>query len=395
MWGWPPLRLGKGCSAEPGRGPGAGLAEIFGKDKSFSANAHTTVKSPDGKETQMEMSYAVLEGKVRTETDMTKMQGGRMPPEAVAQMQPMGMDKTVTIILPEKHTGYLVYPGLKSYCELPTPAGSSATESNKPPKVERTEIGKETVDGHPCVKYKVVVTPENGTRMNMLVWQATDLNNSPIQTQVEAGNGMVTTTRFQNIKQSKPAASLFEPPSDYKRYGSLQELMMSNMRRNAGRTIHAADASSRRRRSVGRIVGLILARDWRQSRRHEKSATTDVGRAFRRGPAEAVKAFTESVSFDWRLYKHDIAGSIAHAKGLAKAGVLTKAEAAKIERGLRAIEREIEVGQIQMGPVARRRSHEHRSGAGPQDWQDGQRNCTPPAAATIRSRRTFVCGCAI
>jgi hypothetical protein len=108
-------------------------------------------------------------------------------------------------------------------------AGSSATESNKPPKVERTEIGKETIDGHPCVKYKVVVTPENGTPANMLVWQATDLNNYPIQTQVEAGNGTVATTRFQDINQSKPAASLFEPPSDYKRYSSPQELMMSTM----------------------------------------------------------------------------------------------------------------------------------------------------------------------
>ncbi len=218
----------------PGRGPGAGLAEIFGKDKSFSAIAHTTVKGSDGNETQMEMSYAVLEGKVRMEMDMTKMQGGRMPPQAVAQMRAMGMDKTVTIVLPEKHTGYLVYPGLKAYCELPMGAGSSATVSDKPPKVDRTEIGKETIDGHPCVKYKVVVTPENGVPMNMLVWQATDLNNYPIQIQVEAENGMVATTRFQNINQSKPAASLFEPPSDYKRYGSVQELMMSKMPPRSG-----------------------------------------------------------------------------------------------------------------------------------------------------------------
>ncbi len=67
---------------------------------------------------------------------------------------------------------------------------------------------------------------------------------------------------------------------------------------------------------------------------------------FSGGPAEEVKRFTESVSFDWRLYKHDIAGSIAHAKGLAKIGILSKTEAAKIERGLRAIEREIDAGKF-------------------------------------------------
>ncbi len=78
----------------------------------------------------------------------------------------------------------------------------------------------------------------------------------------------------------------------------------------------------------------------------KKSAQRTWGGRFSAGPAEAVKAFTESVSFDWRLYKHDIAGSIAHAKGLAKAGLLTKTEAAKIERGLRAIERQIESGKF-------------------------------------------------
>jgi hypothetical protein len=219
----------QGMLGGPRRDPGAVLAEIFGKDKSFSAVARTTVKGTDGNEMQMETSYAVLEGKIRTETDMAKMQGGRIPPQALAQMQAMGMDKTVTIVLPEKRTGYLVYPGLKAYCELPMRAGSSSTETNKPPKVERTEVGKETIDGHPCVKYKVVVTPENGPSVNTLVWQATDLKDYPIQTEVDAGGGTVITTLFQNINQHKPAASLFEPPSDYKHYSSPQELMMNSM----------------------------------------------------------------------------------------------------------------------------------------------------------------------
>ncbi len=78
----------------------------------------------------------------------------------------------------------------------------------------------------------------------------------------------------------------------------------------------------------------------------KKSAQQTWGGRFSVGPAEAVKAYTESVSFDWRLFKHDIAGSIAHAKGLAKVGLITKAEAAKIERGLRTIQREIESGKF-------------------------------------------------
>ena len=60
-----------------------------------------------------------------------------------------------------------------------------------------------------------------------------------------------------------------------------------------------------------------------------------------------VQRYGESVSFDWRLYSHDIRGSIAHARGLEKAGILTTAEREAIETGLRGIEADIEAGRFQ------------------------------------------------
>ncbi len=59
-----------------------------------------------------------------------------------------------------------------------------------------------------------------------------------------------------------------------------------------------------------------------------------------------VQAFTASVEFDRRLYRHDIAGSIAHATMLAKVGVLTEAERDAIIEGLTAIRGEIERGEF-------------------------------------------------
>ncbi|MBI5561243.1 MAG: argininosuccinate lyase [Deltaproteobacteria bacterium] len=57
-----------------------------------------------------------------------------------------------------------------------------------------------------------------------------------------------------------------------------------------------------------------------------------------------VDEFNASVSFDGRLYRHDVAGSIAHAAMLAKAGVITSAEYARITDGLRKVEKEIASG---------------------------------------------------
>lgn len=64
-------------------------------------------------------------------------------------------------------------------------------------------------------------------------------------------------------------------------------------------------------------------------------------------PAEEVAAFTESISFDWRLWRQDIDGSKAHAAMLAKAGLIAPAEAAAIRAGLDEIASEIEAGRFE------------------------------------------------
>jgi argininosuccinate lyase len=64
-------------------------------------------------------------------------------------------------------------------------------------------------------------------------------------------------------------------------------------------------------------------------------------------PTDAfVEAFTASVGFDRRLYRHDIRGSIAHAEMLAQVGVLTDRERDAIVKGLKEIEAEIDAGQF-------------------------------------------------
>jgi argininosuccinate lyase len=67
---------------------------------------------------------------------------------------------------------------------------------------------------------------------------------------------------------------------------------------------------------------------------------------FQEETAPTVQRFTESVSFDWRLYKFDIQGSIAHAAALEKAGLLTAQEQQAIESGLQSILKEIEQGDF-------------------------------------------------
>jgi argininosuccinate lyase len=74
------------------------------------------------------------------------------------------------------------------------------------------------------------------------------------------------------------------------------------------------------------------------------------GGRFAEQTAASVEAFTASIHFDARLYRHDIAGSRAHAKMLARQGLISAAEGEQILQGLAAIEQEIEQGEFVFRP---------------------------------------------
>lgn len=67
---------------------------------------------------------------------------------------------------------------------------------------------------------------------------------------------------------------------------------------------------------------------------------------FKEKTSAIVEKFTESISFDRRLWKYDIEGSIAHAKMLGRQGIIAKGDSEKIVKGLRAIGSEIESGKF-------------------------------------------------
>ncbi|MGC9102660.1 argininosuccinate lyase [Desulfurella multipotens] len=71
---------------------------------------------------------------------------------------------------------------------------------------------------------------------------------------------------------------------------------------------------------------------------------------FNTGQDNLMEQFSESISYDKRLYKYDILGSIAHVKMLAKQSIILQEEAEKIIDGLRKIERQIEAGEFEFNP---------------------------------------------
>ena len=74
------------------------------------------------------------------------------------------------------------------------------------------------------------------------------------------------------------------------------------------------------------------------------------GGRFSEGLDSVAAQLNNSISFDWRLAEADIQGSLAWAKALAQAGVLTEEEAGKICGGLDGVLQEVQAGTFAILP---------------------------------------------
>jgi hypothetical protein len=224
-------------SGPPGGAPGGphlggATGKLFGDNQAFSAGVEMQTTDVSSNNTTILGKISFDTGKSRFEFNLTDMKGGQMPTNAATQMKSMGLDETVAVARPDKKVNYLIYPGLQSYVEMP-PAKADSAPTNSDYKVEITEIGKETVDGHRCVKNKNVVTDKEGVKHESTVWNATDLKKFPVKIQTTEQSGDVTML-FKNVSLTKPAASLFEPPADFKKYDNVQQLMQQEMMKRMG-----------------------------------------------------------------------------------------------------------------------------------------------------------------
>jgi len=225
----------RGGMGGPPSGPnlGGGMAKLFGENSAFSATLEMHSGGGAGvAENVIPGKIAYLDGKSRFEMDMADMKGGNMPAQSVAQMKQMGMDKMVTISRPDKKTTLIIYTGLQAYVENPIPDADAAKPASDY-KSQNTELGRETVDGHACVKNKVVVTDPAGKTYESTVWNATDLKNFPVKIESSEG-GRTTTMLFKDVKFDRPDAAQFDPPSDFKKYDNMMTLMQQEMMKRMG-----------------------------------------------------------------------------------------------------------------------------------------------------------------
>jgi hypothetical protein len=213
----------------------AAMLKLFGQQTNFTSKADVTMLDEAQKPTMnMTFGMALLDGKMRVEMDMAQMKSAMISPQMLAQMRQMGADKTIYIVRPDLKSSLVIYPTLKAYVQLPM-SEADKQALGKEPKIQKTALGKETVNGHPCVKNKVVVTDDKGKSQEATVWNATDMKDFAVQMQVKEKNENVL-MKFNDVQFGKPDAKLFDPPAGFTKYAGMQQLqqvMMQKMMQSA------------------------------------------------------------------------------------------------------------------------------------------------------------------
>jgi hypothetical protein len=220
---------GKGGGGMGGMAPNAPqfsatFAKLFGEHKAFTATIKNDITQISGNETiTMPCKLAFLDGKSRLEIDLTQSKGSQIPPGMTAQLKAMGMGEMTVISVPAKDSVILIYPGLQSYAEVASPNGKGGNDESKI-KLSASELGKEAVEGHPCVKNKVLITDAQGKTSQATVWNASDLKKFPVRIDTADENAKIKMV-FSDVKFDKPDARLFAPPANFTRYTSIETMM--------------------------------------------------------------------------------------------------------------------------------------------------------------------------
>jgi hypothetical protein len=207
------------------------MAKLFREHQQFTANMESEMDAGTGSAMLMPGKLCWDAGKARFEINTAEMKSSALAGLDADSMKAIGMDKMVSISRPDKKVSHIIYPGMQSYLEQPISASSSTNLEDY--KTVTTELGRENIDGHACVKNKVVVTEKDGTKHEYLVWNAADVQNFPIK--IEATEqGHKVAMRFKNVQFVRPATAMFETPADCKKYTDMQTMMQEGMMKKMG-----------------------------------------------------------------------------------------------------------------------------------------------------------------
>jgi len=176
------------------------------------------------------LTMTILGSDLRMDVDFAEVKGPDIPPEMVPSLKRLGMDESTIIMLPDHTNVISIYPHAHAFTEKQMSTNEVAA-THLIYTLEKTKLGRENIEGHPCQKYTVVMTDNKGAKHTATVWYATDLKGFPIQIRMtELDSTLIM--RFRDIKFNAADPSRFAAPPGFTRFKSDEALMNAAIKAN-------------------------------------------------------------------------------------------------------------------------------------------------------------------
>ena len=191
------------------------ILKLFGKHDNFAVDSEFQLMDENQKPTiTLTLSIAVGAGKMRADANMATAKGPAISPEDIAQAKAAGQDRVISILRQDKGRMFILYPARRSYEDAILPKELASVSGLA--RIQKTPLGKETIDGHPCIKNKVVLTDDKGRKQEMIAWEASDLKEFPIKVKLSDG-GQNWIVHNRNIRFGKIDVVHFDVPAGFTR----------------------------------------------------------------------------------------------------------------------------------------------------------------------------------
>ena len=205
-------------------GISTGLLRVFAEFNGFASQGELRMLDGAGVET---MNFAVHLGhepqKLRLDFDLAQVKGGLLPEFALESLSRVGLNRVATVLDAEKKTILMLYPLARAYTEMEMPKEEVAAAQRKYTS-SRTESGRESIDGHPCVKTVVTFTDDAGQKSEATYWLTPDFPGLPAQVETRDKQGTLQ-LRFKWVRPVTTGAKRFAVPTGYQKYASSTALV--------------------------------------------------------------------------------------------------------------------------------------------------------------------------
>jgi hypothetical protein len=214
----------------------AALSEFLSDSRSLVARMEVQLPAEPGERPiALPFTIAMDQGQMRLDLRLADIGQDLLPAEFLTPLKQAGWDRIQMIYHPQAPTR-IVIPAEKAYVEFPkSNDGPTKIENEamlKLGRMERKLLSIESIDGHPCRKYRL--TSKEGNQVEeAYVWEATDLNALPIKLSVKT-EGQLYTFQFRQVRMGRPDPRVFGIPTTYRKASSAQELFAGVLLKSIG-----------------------------------------------------------------------------------------------------------------------------------------------------------------